>query len=207
MSIKTVIQILIGVAGYVTWAVMAWFDPAIRPDFLKFNVAMAIGTIGLVLRDMRPADSAQPPDKQSGSASLLLMAILSLGALALSGCASLNFAGNASYSVEPFLIGPGNAVCCKVLIQDGKERASLDLHVVKDGDKYDITLSEKQVTAFAGQQIAANAGIANAEIAAKAATAVILAPLAPALIGSGGVGAAAAGAGAATLLTPSGVKP
>ena len=93
-------------------------------------------------------------------------------------------------------------------------RLCIDLHVVKDGDKYDITLSEKQVAAFAGQQIAANAGIANAQTAAKVATAVILAPLAPAAIASGGVGAAAAGAGAATLLTPSapavppsGVKP
>ena len=134
--------------------------------------------------------------------------------LALAGCASLNFAGNASYSVKPFVVAPGQAVCCEVLIQDGKERASLDLHVVKDGDKYDITLSEKQVAAFAGQQIAANAGIANAQTAAKVATAVILAPLAPAAIASGGVGAAAAGAGAATLLTPSapavppsGIKP
>ena len=53
MNIKLIIQIIIGVTGYVMWAVMAYLDPTLRPDFLKFNVAMAVGTIGLVLRDMQ----------------------------------------------------------------------------------------------------------------------------------------------------------
>jgi len=57
LSLKLIIQIVIGVAGYSVWAVMAYADPTLRPDFLKFNVAMAVGTIGLVLRDMQ----APPP--------------------------------------------------------------------------------------------------------------------------------------------------
>jgi hypothetical protein len=58
MQLRTVIQILIGVVGYVVWAAMAYFDPSQRADFLHFNVAMAVGTIGLVLRDMKtPADA------------------------------------------------------------------------------------------------------------------------------------------------------
>jgi hypothetical protein len=60
MQLRTVIQILIGTIGYSVWAFMAYADPTQRPDFLHFNVAMAVGTIGLVLRDMKnPADAGQ----------------------------------------------------------------------------------------------------------------------------------------------------
>lgn len=60
---KLAIQILIGLAGYLVWAAMAYADPTQRPDFLKFNIAMAMGTIGLVLRDMKspPSDAPQQP--------------------------------------------------------------------------------------------------------------------------------------------------
>lgn len=63
MNLKLIIQILIGVVGYGVWAFMAYCDPAQRPDFLKFNIAMAVGTIGLVLRDMKSpaADPAVRP--------------------------------------------------------------------------------------------------------------------------------------------------
>ncbi len=59
MNFKLKIQVAIGLAGYLVWALMAFFDPALRPDFLKFNIGMAVGTIGLVLRDMQQA--VQPP--------------------------------------------------------------------------------------------------------------------------------------------------
>lgn len=59
MNIKLALQILIGLIGYGVWAFMAYCDPTQRPDFLKFNVAMAVGTIGLVLRDMQ---QPQPPN-------------------------------------------------------------------------------------------------------------------------------------------------
>jgi hypothetical protein len=99
-----VIKILIGLVGYGVWAFMAWFDPSLRPDFLKFNVAMAVGTIGLVLRDMQtpPApgqvisgtlstiSAAGPADKgQGGFASirlLTMMAAIALGLSLLAGC-------------------------------------------------------------------------------------------------------------------------
>lgn len=55
---KIIIQLLIGCTGYLVWALIAYYDPTQRPDFLKFNILMATGTIGLVLRDMA---SPQPP--------------------------------------------------------------------------------------------------------------------------------------------------
>jgi hypothetical protein len=55
--IKVIVQVVVGLAGYGVWAFMAWADPTLRPDFLKFNIAMAVGTIGLVLRDMQPPES------------------------------------------------------------------------------------------------------------------------------------------------------
>jgi len=64
MNMKAWIQIAIGVTGYSVWACMAIFDPSIRPTFLTFNIGMAVGTIGLVLRDMNAApgpSSAVPP--------------------------------------------------------------------------------------------------------------------------------------------------
>ena len=44
---------LIGITGYAVWALFAYTDPSQRPDFLRFNIAMVMGTIGLVLRDMQ----------------------------------------------------------------------------------------------------------------------------------------------------------
>lgn len=62
MCLQNIIKILIGVIGYLVWAFMAYVDPAQRPDFLKFNIFMAGGTIGLVLREMgAPAQPAPPP--------------------------------------------------------------------------------------------------------------------------------------------------
>jgi hypothetical protein len=69
MNIKLIIQIAIGITGYVMWAVMAYFDPTLRPDFLKINVTMVLGTIGLVLRDMQGA-SLSPPAATADSASV-----------------------------------------------------------------------------------------------------------------------------------------
>lgn len=47
------VKALIGLTGYGVWAAMAYADPTLRPDFLKFNIAMAVGTIGLLVRDMQ----------------------------------------------------------------------------------------------------------------------------------------------------------
>ena len=70
ITLKMIFQIIVGALGYIVWAVMAYYDPIQRPDFLKFNIAMAVGTISLVIRDMSapgaapPASIQQTEDKQ-----------------------------------------------------------------------------------------------------------------------------------------------
>lgn len=127
-------------------------------------------------------------------------------ALLLAGCASLQHAGNSSYSVAPIVTEKGAVICCRVDVRDGKERASLSLHVVKQGDNYTVDLVEQGVEAFAGQKIAAGASEAAAKTAGKVAASAALAPVLPALLpaagaalASPGIGAAAVGAGAVIL--------
>ncbi len=62
MNLRTILLIVIGVVGYSVWAVMAYLDPAVRVNFLNFNIVMTTGTIGLVLRDMptTPTNPAPP---------------------------------------------------------------------------------------------------------------------------------------------------
>jgi hypothetical protein len=64
MPLKTKLQILLGIVSYAVWAFMAYADPSLRADFLKFNVVIATGTIGLALRDM-PSSSDQSHKEQS----------------------------------------------------------------------------------------------------------------------------------------------
>jgi len=93
MNARVWIQIVIGTVGYAAWACMAFFDHSLLPDFLKFNVAMAVGTIGLALRDLPPplsaaALSTQTPEAvptsrqgnaQSGYSLPLLLGLIALG--------------------------------------------------------------------------------------------------------------------------------
>lgn len=132
--------------------------------------------------------------------------VLIVFAALLSGCSSLQHAGNASYSVEPIITERGSVVCCRVAIKDGKERSSLSLHVVKQGDNYTVDLVEQGVEAFEGQQIAAGASTAAVKTVGKVAAGVALAPALPALLPAAGaalatpgIGAAAVGAGAVIL--------
>lgn len=123
-------------------------------------------------------------------------------ALALSGCASIDNAGTASYTVRPFVIGD-QAVCCDVTIYNGKEIALLDATILKTGDNYQVHLHEEGVAAFEGQRIAAHAIDTAASSAVKAAAiggllvaAPMVAPALGAALSAPGLGAAAAGAGA-----------
>lgn len=123
-------------------------------------------------------------------------------ALLLASCASLQGAGSARYSIKPMLLD-GKAVCCEVAISNGKEYASLDAMVMRQGDTYTVQLSERGVQAFRGQEIAAGAGKQLASSAAKAGAAAALVPVLPGLapaigaaLASPGIGAAAVGAGA-----------
>lgn len=128
--------------------------------------------------------------------------ILIMLLLALPGCTSLNNAGTASYSVKPFIVGD-KAVCCDVTVNNGKEIALLDAHVIKRGEDYEVHLHEEGVVAFDGQRIAAGAAknlAANAvkavALAGLAVAAPVVAPVVGAALASPGLGAAAAGAGA-----------
>jgi hypothetical protein len=85
--------------------------------------------------------------------SVLIAAVL----LPMYGCASLNHAGTASYSVKPFADQNGNVHCCEVTVHNGKEIESLEAHIEKNGDNYVVDLKEKGVKAFAGQRISASA--------------------------------------------------
>lgn len=88
MNTKTIFQALVGATGYIAWAVMAFLDPAQRPDFLHFNIGMAAGTICLVLRDMRSGDQP-PPSKEDGFARLPMLGLIGASALALAACQSV----------------------------------------------------------------------------------------------------------------------
>ena len=125
-----------------------------------------------------------------------------LATIALYGCASQQYGGMASYSVKPFLDGKGDATCCDVQVNNGKEIASLKAHIAKTsaGD-YTVDLEEQGVAAFQGQAISAGAlkqAVDDALKAALAAGAVVavpvLAPAAGAALAAPGIGAAALGA-------------
>lgn len=129
----------------------------------------------------------------------MMRGLIAIMLLALPGCASLDQAGTASYTIRPMLID-GRAVCCEVAVTNGKQYASLDATVVKSGEDYTVELRERGVEAFRGQEIAAGAATATAKTAAKAAAAAVVAPLAipaaGAALAAPGAAAAAAGAGA-----------
>lgn len=63
-STRTKTQAVIGILAYLVWALFAFIDPTVRPDFLKFHVATVIGVVGLILRDMPPKHHLPPPKDQ-----------------------------------------------------------------------------------------------------------------------------------------------
>lgn len=115
--------------------------------------------------------------------SLGLWAIIFTVVAAVTGCASLQYSGVASYTVRPFEGKDGALVCCEVAVANGKEYASLQAHIEKRGADYTVDLAEQHVAAFKGQEIAAKAAGATAATAAKAATAIMVAPAVPAALG------------------------
>jgi hypothetical protein len=126
VNAKLWIQIVIGTVGYGAWACMAYGDRSLLPDFLKFNIAMAIGTIGLALRDMpaagpssispmSSATAAPPvdmrPGSQTGYAKPVLLALVALGLALPILIAHLD--PKPQYAIPPILCNaqPGNDRC------------------------------------------------------------------------------------------------
>lgn len=103
-----------------------------------------------------------------------LIVVLLLGLLSLiAGCASLNNAGTAKYSVEPIITDNG-PICCRVLVENGKEYATLKAHVERRADgSYVVDLDEKTVKAFEGQAKVAETAGAAAKAAATLGAAVL----------------------------------
>lgn len=99
------------------------------------------------------------------------MKIYLLLCLLLTGCASQYWAGVSRYEVTPIL-NKDNVVigCCILSVYSGKEAQSVHATFSKTGNDYRVTLDEKDVRAFPGQQISSGTA---ASVAASTATAVV----------------------------------
>lgn len=125
----------------------------------------------------------------------LIILLLAIGILA--GCASLQNAGTAEYSVKPFVdTKTGDTTCCEVLVKNGKEIAGVKALIQKQGESYTVYLEETGVKAFEGQAISAGAMKTAVEAAARAAAAAVLGATAPALLPAGAAALALPGLGA-----------
>lgn len=131
--------------------------------------------------------------------------LLLLPILALTGCASLNYAGVAEYDLTPTFSQKSHTFEGYALrVRNGKEIASVKATMVKKGNNFTLTLKELGVKAFQGQAIAAGAANSLASNAVKAALiggGVLIAPVAGAAIASGPVGALVGGAAAGGIAT------
>jgi len=97
----------------------------------------------------------------------------------LTGCQSLQYAGNASYSVKPYEDKNGAVHCCIVDVYNGKEIAHLKTHIsMSPGGEIVVDLEESGVAAFQGQAIASQTAAATASTIATTVGAVMIAPVA-----------------------------
>lgn len=89
----------------------------------------------------------------------------------ITGCSSLWWAGTSQYEISP-LVDVSNKIvgCCTLKVISGKEYAAITAKFVKTGDNYEITLNEKQVLAFKGQEISASAAT---DVASSVAAATV----------------------------------
>jgi hypothetical protein len=118
-------------------------------------------------------------------------------ALAMTGCASLQDAGIAEYTVTPVFSKSGPPAY-KVSIVNGKQIATLDAKITKQDQNYTVSLHEVGIEAFKGQQISAQAlqsAVHAAVVSALIGAGIMAAPAAAPLIGAMG----ASGLGAAAL--------
>lgn len=133
----------------------------------------------------------------------LIATLIICAYLLTAGCASLQNAGSAHYTMTQGADANGNPTF-NLDVQNGKEIATVKAHIARDGDKVTADLEEQGVAAFEGQRIAADAFKSAVAEATKAAVVAIVAAipgLAPAAAGlaqgmavTGTLGAAAVGA-------------
>jgi len=91
----------------------------------------------------------------------------------LSGCASLQYAGNSTMKVKPYVDSNGDKQCCAWEIRNGKEIGEITADVsIKPDGSFKGHLHELSVKAFTGQAISAD--VAKAGIKAGAATAAAI---------------------------------
>jgi hypothetical protein len=94
----------------------------------------------------------------------------------LAGCASTMDAGIAHYRVQPFYdAAAGRVLCCQADIINGKDIASITLHVKRGpDDTWQIDLTEQGVNGSNGQAIASQTAAATAGAISKAAAAALI---------------------------------
>lgn len=123
--------------------------------------------------------------------------------LTASGCASLQYAGVAIYTVKPFKSPSGDMVCCEVTVANGKEIGYLKTRIERRGGDWTVYLEETSVKAFEGQKVAATAATTAAAIAGGILVAPLAAPIIGAAATAGTLPAVAAGAVAGAALPES----
>jgi hypothetical protein len=165
VNTKFIFQTIIGAAGYIGWAVMAFLDPTLRADFLHFNIAMAVGTIGLVLRDMKSSD--QPPSKEGGFVRLSMLGVLGAAAV-LAACQTMPGHGAQSTQVTSTQACASWGAAFDVALQLRKagklNRAQID----------QITLLDSQVTPICTGPMPTDPDTAAKQVTAAVTTLTIL---------------------------------
>jgi hypothetical protein len=83
---------------------------------------------------------------------LLLLVVAAMVLIALGGCASIEYAGHAAYTVKAGATGG-----YELTVQDGKEYAGRDVVFATDGKSVSLTIKEGASLAFTGQALAVKA--------------------------------------------------
>lgn len=58
MNFRTIVQLIMGFTGFGIWTFAAYYDPAMRGDYMHFVTGVVVGMAALALRDM-PAPAAK----------------------------------------------------------------------------------------------------------------------------------------------------
>jgi len=100
--------------------------------------------------------------------------IMILTLMTLGGCASLQYAGNSTMKVKPYVDSNGNKQCCSWEIRNGKEIGEITADVaIKPDGSFKGHLHEVSVKAFEGQRISADVAKTGIRVGAAAASAAI----------------------------------